>query len=124
MSTIYGPRAGLLVGITMLALAAPAGAATAEWQVGPLSLDAGKAAQVGVEDPCIFPCLIGVRVLAGPAGRVATGVSTAKMAVLLDTISNPDILPAGGVQTATVQDPTIKPGQRRLVMAMVQAQCT
>ena len=76
MPTISGARAGLLVGAVTLALAAPAGAATAEWRVGPLSLDAGKAAQVGYEDPCIFPCLIGVRVLAGPAGRIAAGVST------------------------------------------------
>ncbi len=79
-----------------LALAAPAGAATVEWLVGPLGLDTGKAAQVGISDPDLFPCRIGVQLRAGPAGRILPGVTTAPMALVVDTYPNPQLLPAGG----------------------------
>ena len=114
------PRAGLLAGALTLALAAPAGAATVEWLVGPLGLDAGKAAQVAISDPELFPCQVGVRILAGPASRIATGVTTAAMAVVANTSTN---LPAGGVQVVGFTDPDIMPGERRLVTATVQANC-
>ena len=114
---------GLLAGATALSLAAPAGAATVLWQAGPLALDAGKVAQVAVTNPDIFPCRVGVQIFATPAGRVTTGTSTASMTALVNTVGNPNLLPAGGLVTVGVQDPNEKSGQRRLVTARVQTSC-
>ena len=77
--------------------------------------------------PCRCPELflrqVGVRVLAGPAGCIAAGVNTAAMAVVVNTVHDPDLLPAGRVQVVVYQDPNIVHGERRLVTATVQANC-
>src|SRR3954471_5957902 len=94
-----------LAGSTM-----PANAATVEWQVGPLELAAGQAAQVTVSNPDIFPCQVGVQIR---GGQIRTGAFP--MPLLVNTISDPDIVPAGNGLVAGVQDPEITPGPRKLV---------
>ena len=115
-------HAGLLAGAATLSLAVPAGAATVLWQAGPLALDAGKVAQVGVSNPELFPCRVGVQIYGGPGGRVATGASAGSMALLVNTVGNPEIVPASGLVTIGVQGPATS-GQRRLVTARVQTSC-
>ena len=44
------------------------------------------------------------------------------MALVVNTIGNPDILPAGGVLVG-FYDPDEKPGERRLVTARVRTAC-
>ena len=81
-------RTGLFAGAVTLALAAPAGAAVVEWQAGPLGLAAGQVLQVATANPNIFACRVGVQVYAGPASRVLPGVTTAPLALVVDTYGN------------------------------------
>src|SRR4051812_29449546 len=103
-------RAGLFASTATLLLATQpiaARAATVEWQIGPVGIAAGQAAQVGYHDLDIFPCSVGVRGFAGPASRVVAGVTTAAAALVVDTYQSPSQVPAGGVQVVGYGDPNL-----------------
>lgn len=114
---------GLLAGAVILALAGTASAASVTWQAGPLNLGAGRMAQVAVSNPNPYSCLVSVQLQAGPAGRVVAGASSGSMTLVVNTYTDPDLMPAGGVVVVGFHDPNLMPEQRRLVTARVQTDC-
>jgi hypothetical protein len=109
----------LVAGVGLSAGNAPAYAAVVEWRAGPLGLAAGQSAQIGISNPDIFPCSIGVQIR---AGQVSGGTAFATQ-LLVNTIGNPRHVPAGSGLVVGVQDPNEAPGSRTLVQARVRADC-
>jgi hypothetical protein len=119
----FTTRAGLLAGAVSLSLSAPAAAASVEWQAGPIALAAGQVAQVGIGNPDLFSCSVGVRIFAGPASRITPTVNTGALALVVDTFSDPGLVPARGVHVVGYTDPNLMLGKRRLLLVRGQTVC-
>src|SRR4051794_3784704 len=104
----------LVAGAGLAGCTMPAYAATVEWQVGPLELAAGQAAQVTIGNPELFPCQVGVQIR---AGQIRSGAFPVPL--LVNTIGDPNTVPAGNGLVAGIEEPNMTPGTRKLVQARV-----
>jgi hypothetical protein len=112
--------AALIVGAVILgALTTTAHAATVKWRVGPLELAAGQAAEVAISNVSIFSCRIGVQIFAGMVERG----DAFELTSVVNTISDPEFVPAGRGLVEGMNHPDEAGGPRKLVQARVEATC-
>ena len=70
--------------------------------------------------PNIFPCTMGIRILASPKARVGTSLTNSLLSTVADTSR---ARPASNVQVVGFHDPDLVPGERRLVATAITANC-
>src|SRR3954447_20957269 len=108
-----------VTGLLLAAQPTAARAATVEWLAGPLTLAAGQAAEVLIGNPNLS-CSVGVQIR---AGRVTGRGAAFPLPLAVNTIGNPEIVPAGRGLVVGFEDPNEVPGERALVQALVRATC-
>jgi hypothetical protein len=121
VSKRFRPRAGILLGTLVLATqASPSRAAVVEWYAGPVALGPGQMVQVAIGNPDIFPCTMGIQILASAAARAITSLTNAPLTAVVNTSK---ARPPSSVQVVGYTDPRQAAGRRRLVAAAVRADC-
>ena len=122
MLTRFTIRAGLFAGAAALLLAtqaditAAASASTVEWLVGPLALAAGQSLDVLVGDFTV-QATGGEQIF---AGTVSARSAPVPLVLVIGTIGNPNILPAGRGLVVGFKDPDLLPPARKPVQARVR----